>query len=100
MKVAGLKRKAISIANKSKDAVVLGVFKNLIKSHNEFCDCEYCDILKKYVTLKKAIPRLSQRAFEFDDRETYDQLVRRKELIKVLKKQKDSLKVKAIQELS
>ena len=33
--------------------VIMGVMKNLIDLHNDFCGCDYCKVLKGYVTLKK-----------------------------------------------
>lgn len=32
--------------------IVVNLTNHLISTHNEFCECNYCEILKKYVNLK------------------------------------------------
>ena len=104
-----MRRKAISIANHSSEKIVLGVYQNLISSHNSFCSCDYCQILRVYVDRKRALSRFKRIDYEFYnihpfdlggdfgvDRTFYTEVERRKEEIKALKCKKDALKRSAI----
>lgn len=89
------------------DKVILGVLGNLVKSHNEFCGCEYCLILKEYVRLKIRLHhRNKYNSYYFGRREYKDwlhyeeDLIYLKNKVKELKKQKDQIKDDRIRELN
>lgn len=58
MSVAHIKEEVDKIVNANKKKIILGLYSNMIKNHNDFCDCDYCSILKTYVSLKKRKSRM------------------------------------------
>lgn len=85
--------------------VVRGLFKHLVQTHNDYCGCEYCDILRQYVRLKKAEHRMHRIIeddlkvqFSYLDKayRSYDQT---KQEAKALKIQKDAIKHAILQRI-
>jgi|ERR1035437_7485326 hypothetical protein len=81
--------------------LILKVYQNAINSHNEFCGCNYCLLLEKYVLTKKSNHRffreyeiqLDNNTQEISIEEEYVRRYRTEELkIKQLKIEKDKLK--------
>ncbi len=87
-----LKRRAITIANHSSQEIVLRVYQHLINKHQEFCTCDYCNILKEYVHRKKRLTRYHRLYEDIGDDDTYNTYLREKAIIRSLKLQKDELK--------
>jgi len=80
------------LSNKSKD-IVLRAYQSLINSHNELCECEYCQLLKDYIWNKKLKCRLNRVVeYSYPNPEVEIRLLRTISIIKDLKIQKDSLK--------
>lgn len=87
-----IKRRAIVIANNSSQEIVLRVYQHMIDKHQDFCNCNYCTILKEYVTRKKMLSRY-HRLYEYSDNDLdYNSYLREKAIIRSLKLQKDELK--------
>lgn len=55
---------------KHKD-IILAFFQVQVNKHNEFCGCNYCEVLSRYVGLKKYkarfIKRYNQYEYDYDD---------------------------------
>lgn len=72
----------------------------MIREHNDFCGCNYCALLEKYVRLKKRFSALKRTMnfpdynYAYNDNVAYDimRAEEMKETIKALKTQKDHLK--------
>lgn len=47
--------------NQNSSKIVLSYFQTLINKHQDFCGCNYCSLLSKYVALKKYKSRFNQR---------------------------------------
>ena len=103
-KLEQINQKVQEKVNNCQSQIIVGVYRNLVNSHNDFCDCNYCSILKKYVTLKKGLCAFNKNFrwsgdfyseedyFEYNDK--YDfQKSAYKAKISQLKKKKNSLKV-------
>ena len=87
-----MKRRAITIANHSSQEIVLRVYQHMINKHQEFCNCNYCTILKEYVMRKKRLGRY-HRQYEYNEDDlSYNTYLREKAIIRSLKVQKDDLK--------
>ena len=56
-----IKQKVQTIANNSSKQIIVGVYRNMIASHNEFCGCNYCVILSEYVQMKKYLSANNRR---------------------------------------
>jgi len=95
-----IKKKVQRIANNSNKKIIVGVYQNMIIAHNDFCDCNYCNILKNYVQMKKYLSanfrRMNSYDYDYYNNENVikdlDDLVKIKLKISELKKQKNSLK--------
>jgi hypothetical protein len=61
-----IKQKALTIANNSNKQIIVGVYRNMIASHNEFCGCNYCIILSEYVQMKKYLSANNRRMDSHD----------------------------------
>lgn len=95
-----VKKKAQEIANNSHKQIIMGVYQKMVNSHNAFCGCNYCIILREYVQTKKYLSAMNRRMNhpEYDYYNSssvlYDlcglQSIRNK--VKELKLQKDGLK--------
>ena len=96
MKLATLQRKVDAIVKKSSQEIIVGVYLKMIDAHNEFCDCDYCELLKKYVKSKIYICKIKRQYYwgDGESQDLWDNIQRHKELIKTLKLQKDTLKLK------
>lgn len=64
--VEQIKQRANQIANSSNKDVIVGVYRNMITLHNNFCGCDYCVILSDYVQMKKCLSAHNKRMNEFD----------------------------------
>lgn len=85
--------------NKNHNIIIIGVFNELIKTHNDFCDCEYCDILRQYVYYKKSISRqktililIEHDCCDLTIDKEYNKLDYYKLQADILKEKKDKLK--------
>lgn len=82
--------------------IVIGVLSFLIKTHESFCGCEYCQMLPKYVEIRKQVTKYKRiaRIVAFDDhieRSEYNWLyVRLDYQADQMKIEKDKLKSEAI----
>lgn len=56
-----IKKKVQDIANNSREQIIMGVYHKMVLSHNDFCGCNYCIILKDYVQTKKYLSALNRR---------------------------------------
>lgn len=82
----------------------MGVYRNLIASHNDFCGCNYCLLLVDYVQMKKYLStnnrRMDNPDYDFHNNQNIaadmDDITKIREKIHTLKKQKDELKKTAI----
>lgn len=81
--------------------IILGVYQYMVYSHNDFCGCDYCKILKEYVFYKKRACLQNRLINEMEDNDYYDlrpfgnsyeKLSDYKKKYLELKKQKDALK--------
>jgi hypothetical protein len=98
--VEEIKRKAQEVANKNREAVIMGVYRNMVNSHHEHCGCNYCTILTHYIQMKKYLSaqhrRMNDPEYDFWNNEEveYDlnTIKRIKQKIKSLKREKDELK--------
>ena len=96
-----IKQKAQTIANSSSKQIIVGVYRNMIASHNEFCGCNYCVILSEYVQMKKYLyannRRMNSSYYDFWDNANVvtDLNVTKqiREKISELKHKKDKLKI-------
>ncbi len=95
-----IKDKVEKRLDNSEKEVILGVYRNLVNSHNEFCDCNYCNILKEYVIKKKRL-NYSKRMINYTNYEFLEDGLLEKNLkfveilkneVKKLKQEKDKLK--------
>lgn len=64
-----LKQKVQTRTQNSNDRIVVGVFQNMINSHNDFCGCDYCLILREYVDKKVQLTKVNRW---LDDDEEYN----------------------------
>ena len=96
MKLATLQRKADAIVKKSSQEIIVGVYLKMIDAHNEFCECDYCAILRQYVRAKKSLCRMKRDYYRMDgvNECLWDRINRQHDFIKMLKLQKDTLKLK------
>ena len=96
MKLATLQRKADAIVKKSSQEIIVGVYLKMIDAHNEFCECDYCAILKRYVGAKKSLCRMKRDFYRNDgeSQDLWDRINHQHDFIKILKQQKDSIKLK------
>lgn len=95
-----IRKKVQSKVNAGHKQIILGVYLNLIKAHNDFCSCDYCNILKEYVRTKKYLTSYTRKlyTYDYDCHETgmgYQYTVVRdlQRRISELKLQKDKLKM-------
>ena len=102
-----IRQRVQTAVNNSTQQIIVGVYQNMIASHNEFCGCNYCTVLKEYIKVKKFKSILNRelnnrnhdyfyRAGHWDPGEEEDMLCHIRKLgskIKELKIYKDSLKV-------
>ena len=96
MKLATLQRKADAIVKKSSQEIIVGVYLKMIDAHNEFCECDYCAILKRYVGAKKHLCRMKRQYYQDynGSQSAWDMIEHQRDFIKILKQQKDSIKLK------
>ena len=95
-----IKRKAQAIANNSNKEIIVGLYRNLIVYHNEFCECNYCSVLKEYVRMKKMLAKFNQSMdsefYEMQNCENINRglnyLKQTKEKILELKREKNAMK--------
>lgn len=96
-----IKAKANDIVSEHHDKIVMGVYRYMIDSHNDFCGCNYCKVLSKYVRLKKSLSARNQLLNEYEnvcdehvsivkEFENIDQI---RQTIRELKAQKNKLKL-------
>lgn len=83
----------------NQNLIVLGVFKYLLKKHNNInCNCNYCELLPRYINLKKMLNR-SKKSFYDKDRKiniitsSLEDIEALKRRVKQFKLNKDSLKL-------
>lgn len=92
-----LRQRIDTIVNNASKEIIVGVYLKRIDAHNEFCDCDYCVILKEYVRAKKTLPHLKRKYYwsSWNNDETlWFKLQDQQELIKRLKLQKNLIKLK------
>lgn len=53
-------RKVLEILSQSNNKIIIGAYRNMISSHNGFCGCNYCEVLKEYIAEKKALTRVNR----------------------------------------
>lgn len=95
-----IKQKVQTIANNSSKQIIVGVYRNMIASHNEFCGCNYCVILSEYVQMKKYLSannrRMDNPDYDFWNNENVatdlNGIKQIRERIIELKEQKNNLK--------
>lgn len=95
-----IKQKVQTIANNSSKQIIVGVYRNMIASHNEFCGCNYCVILAEYVKMKKYLSannrRMDNPDYDFWNNENVvtdlNGIKQIREKIIELKEQKNNLK--------
>lgn len=97
MSLQDLRKRVNQKVSQRHNEIIIGVYKQMVDSHNEFCGCNYCQILTSYVKLKryKAI-RLRQIEDSYYDSRIFaherNEISRIQTEIHNLKVQKDSLK--------
>lgn len=101
MSPAEIKQAVSAKVHDSMDRIVQGVYLKQVDSHNSFCGCDYCKILKEYVNMKMCIPKLNREmrrsyAYDGDLEMVIDETKNR---VKELKKKKDNIKRAIIREL-
>lgn len=82
------------------DKVILGLLGNLVKSHNEYCGCNYCKLLGNYVPMKIELHhrnKLDRYPISFEYREKIQCLENE---VKKLKKNKDLIKSRILNSLN
>ena len=93
-----IKEKVNQKLNQRHSEIIISYFQVLIKNHNEFCGCNYCQELKYYVQLKKYKSSFNRRYYNYDG---FDEKLEREFMnnyrildnkIKELKINKDKLK--------
>ena len=96
MKLATLQRKADAIVKKSSQEIIVGVYLKMIDAHNEFCGCDYCILLKKYVAAKIRVCKMKRLYYLYYDGSisAWKEVEYQQAFIKILKQQKDSIKLK------
>lgn len=80
--------------------VVMEVYRNMVRSHNDLCGCNYCQVLKEYIDKKKSAHAIRRKMEDqdypyFNDRTTtadYINILILNRQIEQLKQKKDSLK--------
>ena len=95
-----IKQRVQTIANNSSKQIIVGVYRNMIASHNEFCGCNYCVILSEYVQMKKYLSannrRMDNPDYDFWNNENVatdlNGIKQIRERIIELKEQKNNLK--------
>lgn len=97
-----IKQKVQTIANNSNKQIIIGVYQNMITSHNEFCGCNYCIILLEYVKMKKRLSFNKKNMnnldnpgdYFFNDEDEIEQIIKKmNEKILELKHKKNELKI-------
>lgn len=77
--------------------IIVGMYQNMIKSHNDFCGCNYCNILKDYIEEKKKLSRYNRWVDEQENVFSYDlqqnSILRMKFKIEEMKLAKNKLKI-------
>lgn len=53
-------RRVLLKLSKSNDKIIIGAYRNMISSHSGFCGCNYCEVLKEYITEKKQLTRVKR----------------------------------------
>lgn len=81
----------------------MNIYQIMITKHNDFCSCNYCDKLRKYVSLKRYKSSFNRRYTEYENNmDTFNHSLEREFLynhhnlkreIKNLKIEKDKLKL-------
>ena len=98
-----IRQRVQTAVNNSTKQIIVGVYQNMIASHNEFCGCNYCTVLKDYVRMKRYKSSTSKRLrmMEIDygywsadiEEDMLSDIRKINNKIKELKIYKDSLKV-------
>ena len=98
-----IRQRVQTAVNNSTKQIIVGVYQNMIASHNEFCGCNYCTVLKDYVQMKRYKSSTSKRLrmMEIDcgywsadiEEDMLSDIRKINNKIKELKIYKDSLKV-------
>lgn len=98
-----IRQRVQTAVNNSTKQIIVGVYQNMIASHNEFCGCNYCTVLKDYVKMKRYKSSTSKRLrmMEIDcgywsadiEEDMLSDIRKINNKIKELKIYKDSLKV-------
>ena len=91
-----LRQRVDTLVNNASKEIIVGVYLKRIDAHNEFCECDYCAILKQYVRAKKSLCRMKRDYYRNDgeSQNLWDRINRQKDFIRMLKQQKDTLKLK------
>jgi len=100
-----IKTKIQSRTNNSHKEVIMGVYRKMVLSHNSFCGCNYCEILKDYVRFKKFRHAIDKKMNSPDYdyflsrvvTQDYMDRIKITDAIKKLKQEKDQLKHGIIQ---
>lgn len=94
-----IKKKVQKKLNNAHKEIIVSVYRNMIAYHNDFCECNYCEVLKKYVSCKKSLTILKR---QIDNEEIYilhdqsksiEKKQKLQEYISELKTKKDNLKL-------
>lgn len=98
-----IRQRVQTAVNNSTKQIIVGVYQNMIASHNEFCDCNYCTVLKEYVRMKRykasTSKRLRMLGIDYGywnadiEEDMFSDIRKVNSKIKELKIYKDSLKV-------
>jgi hypothetical protein len=90
--VVEIRQRAQEIANNSKDEIIMGLYRNMITAHNDFCGCNYCNVLQRYVDAKKLLHRRNRVNKVVESGWLPYSNIKLQQQIDILKKEKDDLK--------
>lgn len=97
MLVAEINNRVRDKVNSANIEIITGMYERIIHSHNDFCGCNYCLILKEYVDKKKQLIRVKRKILDTNNEYTcsflYQTLHRLEREIASLKIEKDKLKL-------